>query len=229
MVSAGTYLLYSEGPYWPFVVAAWVGWVLIFMFSRWWDVFFLVQRFRSRRKARTLLRFAPPIEPGDSILDLGAGEGYVGEAIATATGASVSLMDITDFHRVELPFTLYDGHTIPMAAGEVDYTVLYFVLHHCENDEAVAREALRVSRKGVLIAESVFRSSLEKKILLALDPLVNRLRSRGQMKNQEEHLLVRRRDEWKRLFQSLGAHIDSESERFSPFHRKVYFVISKPC
>jgi SAM-dependent methyltransferase len=227
IISAGTYLLYTGGPYWAFVTAAWTGWLLIFAITRRWDLLFYFQRHRSRRKAATLLGLTPPIVPRDSILDLGAGEGFVGEAIASATGARVSLMDITDFHRVNLPFTLYDGQSIPMETDEVEYTVLYFVLHHCEDAESVVSEALRISRKGVLIVESIFNSPFEKKMLLILDPLVNRLRSRGKMGDQQEHLLFRGREEWGRLFHSLGARIDHESERMSLLHRKAFFALSK--
>jgi len=142
------------------------------------------------------------------------------------TGARIELMDVVDYHTVDLPFIIYDGTSIPAGDNAYDYTILYFVLHHCEDDLAVLREALRVSSKGVLVIESVFRWEYEHRMLCVLDPLFNRLRSRGKMTEQEESLLFRKSDEWGELFRSEGATIESFEERFHPIHRKAYFLLS---
>ena len=46
---------------------------------------------------------------GSQILDLGAGEGYVGEEMAARWHADVSLVDVCNMNQTQLSHTLYDG------------------------------------------------------------------------------------------------------------------------
>ena len=122
-LSMGTYLLYTDGsgPYWAFVIAAWSAWALLAAWRYADGALQGVQRFRARQKLRAIRPFFP--EGGRlRVLDLGAGEGYVGEAVARALGADVHLADVLDLNRTSLPHVRYDGHALPFADDAFDVT-----------------------------------------------------------------------------------------------------------
>jgi SAM-dependent methyltransferase len=104
----------------------------------------------------TVSLVAPHLGTGMSVLDIGCGEGWVGEELAQRGASEVVGVDVVDVRRVRaLPFSLYDGLTLPFADGRFDVAVLSFVLHHVPNDRktALLREALRVARRSVVILE----------------------------------------------------------------------------
>ena len=224
LLSIGTYLLYVGGPYWLYVNLTWIGFVVVYLVFRGERILQWIQRRRAKRKVRDILRFLD-MRPHATVLDLGAGEGYVGLEIQRLRESAVQLMDVIDMNRVDLPFQMYDGETLPLKDDSVDCTVLYFVLHHTRNPDRVLAEALRVSRYSVIVVESVYRNRWEHFLLKTLDPLANRLRSFGKMKDQEEFLSFRKTSEWKASFRAQGGHLFADSERWNPIHRKAYFLI----
>jgi SAM-dependent methyltransferase len=235
VASIGTYLLYTGGPYWPWVAAGWGGAALLGARAVWrkggsttGDVILCwvdraLQAAQRRRADRKVDRLAPYLrtafEASDHgrsgrprVLDLGAGEGYVGRAVERRYRARVQLCDLIDLCRVDLPHDRYDGRTLPYPDDTFDATVLYFVLHHAEDPERVLSEALRVTRGRVIVVESVVTGPLQHRALHAADRLANRLRSANTMRPQEEHLDFRPTDDWIQAAHSLGAHVDTVSE-----------------
>ena len=90
-----------------------------------------------------------------NVLDLGAGEGYVGKEVQRRWEADVMLVDVVPLNQTGLPFKEYDGQHLSFPDKHFDTTILYFVLHHCQKPEQVFREVLRVTKGDVLVAESV--------------------------------------------------------------------------
>lgn len=227
-MSLGTYLLYVDGPYWLFVHLGWWGWFVLLLIHyrrepfRWLQH---VQRVRAGQKVRNLEELLDPRHRGPEVLDLGAGEGYVGAAMAKKWKARVTLGDVCDMNRTEMPHVVYDGKKLPFEDDYFDTTVLYFVLHHAEEAEQVLDEALRVTRNHVVIAESVYETLLERKVLTFLDKLANRVRSGGLMNAQEEFLHFRRVREWKALFASREATLVGEMMKGNRIHRQHFFVL----
>ena len=229
--SIGTYLLYVDGPYWEIVIASWAGWATLgLIYHRHNPSHFLqeIQRVRANAKASHLTKMLPPKACGLKVLDLGAGEGYVGEAIAEKWEADVKLADVCDMNRTSMPHVLYDGEKLPFQSKTFDVTVLYFVLHHCENPEEVLNEALRVTEGQVIIVESVYEQYWDLKLLTFLDILANRLRSGGLMNAQEEFLSFKKVPEWRSIIKGLGGHIISEHRRGKWIHKQHTFVVSFP-
>ncbi|GIV58310.1 MAG: hypothetical protein KatS3mg042_1223 [Rhodothermaceae bacterium] len=225
--SIGTYLLYVDGPYWPFVVLGWGGWAVLAAIRYADPVLQRLQRRRARRKFEAIRDLIPA--SAASVLDLGAGEGYVGEEVGRRLGARVHLADVVDMNRTRLPHTVYDGRRLPFADRAFDVTILYFVLHHCADPEAVLREALRVSRHGVIVAESVYETEPERRRLAFLDRWANRLRSGGRMRAQEAHLHFRTVAGWRELFDRLGAAVVAEKRRGRWIHRQAFFRLRPPA
>lgn len=164
------------------------------------------------------------------VLDLGAGEGFVGQAIyeigrPTSHGElphdellndpplyvqpsyEVRLCDVSDLNRTQLPHDLYDGNTLPYEDGRFDAVVLYFVLHHCEQPRRVLNEALRVASQRVIVVESVVTGPIQHQLLRAADIAVNRIREGGSLKGQEPYLAFRSANGWKTLAEEEGATV----------------------
>ena len=270
LVSLGTYLFYTGGPYWLWVVlgwggaAVWAGLSALRWFSlrrpavwglavrRWLDVRLqTLQRRRASEKADAVLRLlqmdagegpalptsatenqrpcSPPERPQTlQILDLGAGEGYVGEQLQKRLDANVELADVVDLNRTALAHQLYDGCRLPYAAHRFDVTVLYYVLHHAAQPEAVLREALRVTRRRVVVVESVVSGPVQHRVLRSLDRFANRLRSGGVMTAQEEDLSFRRAGEWAMLARDLGARVVRQRREPHPVHPTSSYVLAPP-
>ena len=209
--SMGTYLFYVDGAYWPWVWGGWGGALVLALASQWEILLQWVQRRRADRKADQLAPHVKSViankKTNVRILDLGAGEGYVGEALAQRLSACVVLADVVNMNRTDRPLDLYDGQTLPYEANTFDVTVLSFVLHHCADPERVLDEALRVSSKGVVVLESIVTSGLQHGVLRRLDVMANRVRSRGQMQEQEEHLAFRSAEEWDATFERHGGTV----------------------
>lgn len=226
--SMGTYLFYVGGPYASIVALAWGGAVFLVLWQ-YGDV--MLQELLRRRAVKKVERILPALDAfaGDKeafrVLDLGAGEGYVGAALQRRTGAAVVLADVVDLNRTSLPHTVYDGQTLPWKDGRFDVTMLYFVLHHCADPQRVMQEALRVSRRGVVVVESTYTRAGQRRLLRVLDRGANRLRSRSTMSGQEANLAFRRPEAWRAMFAALDAEVVAE-KRFGTFwHPQVLFVL----
>ncbi len=231
VASLGTYLHYSEATlrgYWLFVLVGWGGGLILLLRRHGHTLLQWVQKARARRKVGFLAPTLPFSYAPLQVLDLGAGEGYVGAVLHERFGAAVTLADVVDFNQMDLPFHLYDGTRLPFADDAFDVVVLYFVLHHCEDQEAVIREALRVARHQVLVVESVFETSRDRWLLERLDRVANRLRSGGKMTPQEAHLHFRKVADWQVLFAELGADVIALKRRGRWIHKQALFVLTSP-
>jgi ubiquinone/menaquinone biosynthesis C-methylase UbiE len=117
-------------------------------------------RYRSKTVKKETLQtvslLTPHLAPGDSVLDIGCGEGYVLDELVARGCRDVQGVDIVDIRRnKDYPFHFYDGVTLPFTDRTFDLVVLSFVLHHVPNDRKLALldEALRVSRAKVVVVE----------------------------------------------------------------------------
>ena len=227
VASMATYWVYA-GPLWGYAAVS-VGWTLFFGFMMMVlakTSLPVLMRRRARRKWGRIKRHLPePPDASSRVLDLGAGEGFVGEAIQQSTGAQVSLADVVDFNQTELPLALYDGKRLPFGDDAFELTVIVFVLHHTKDAEQVLREAMRVTDGRVVVLESVYESPWQHRLLARLDRLANRLRSGGKMAAQEEHLHFRTDAEWRAAFERLGLAIEHASIEGRWIHQQALYVL----
>ncbi len=99
---------------------------------------------------------------GRDVLDLGCGDGKVGEILQDIHGRDVILVDVYEhgnISNINLPFGLIkQNKKIPFLDSSFDTTLLLTVLHHSDDPVQVLEEARRVTKKGgrVLIIESVY-------------------------------------------------------------------------
>lgn len=124
-------------------------------------------------------KLAPHLVPGAEVLDLGAGTGRIAEWLARRVGIRPTLADVTKFgNRVPgFPFVLMeDPLRVPAPDASFDTVVMLFVLHHVErwsDQELLVAEAARLARRRVLIVEDTPTSSLDRRLNVAWDWLLN--------------------------------------------------------
>ncbi len=174
-----------------------------------------VLRQRARRKFAS---FGSLLPAGCSVLDIGAGEGFVGMC-AAAAGHTVELVDTVDRNRSPLPFQQYDGRNLPFAAHSFDVGVLSYVLHHCDDPRQVLAEAARVCR-SLVVLESVFETLWEERLLRFLDHSANRLRG-----IPPEPLQFKTPAGWWLCFDALGLRVRHFSWLGRLVHKHVLFLV----
>jgi alpha-1,6-mannosyltransferase len=227
-ISTGTYLLYSNGVYWPVVWIGWGGFLSLFAVEMGKPIYDMFLRQTMVSRARQKANIVRPYLDGGvqeldrplSVLDLGAGEGYVGRELDRRNYA-VTLCDIRESNQTELPFVAYDGTNLPFGDNWFDATILVFTLHHCEDHIAVIREARRVTAGRIVILESVFDSEADRRLLARLDTFANGVRGGGEG-TQYQHF--RKMDDWISLFEHEGFEVRS-ARRWGRIHKQALIVL----
>jgi len=100
--------------------------------------------------------------PDDTVLDVGAGTGFLTEAAAKVAKKVVALdlsKSMTDEARAKVlggnvEFKLGSAESIPLDDGSVEVVVGNMILHHCPSPEVAIREMVRVLKPQGRIALS---------------------------------------------------------------------------
>jgi SAM-dependent methyltransferase len=102
-------------------------------------------------------RIQPHLQAGDRVLDVGCGGGGLGAALLTSAECpeQVEIQGLERAVRGDEPIEVlaYDGRQMPLEDCSRDVVILADVLHHDASPEAVLREAVRVSRRLVIIKD----------------------------------------------------------------------------
>ncbi|TVR62944.1 MAG: class I SAM-dependent methyltransferase [Gemmatimonadales bacterium] len=199
-----TYLVYTGVPMAPLSLLFWGGIALLAFTAAWPWIRRRLLPLAGWRKARQIQSFIPD---RGLVLDLGAGEGWVGSALAREEGRQVMAADVEPFLRCDLPYFVFDGRSLPLRDGAVDTVVLSLVLHHASDPDALLREALRVARGRVIITESTYRWEWERWALERVDRWVNRERSPDAQRWARAPLTFRRVDQWVQAVERGGGKV----------------------
>ncbi|WP_372368626.1 glycosyltransferase 87 family protein [Candidatus Uabimicrobium sp. HlEnr_7] len=162
---------------------------------------------------------------GESVLDNGCAEGYLGQHIHEKLKIKVQNLDVLPLNKSTIPYTMYDGKKIPLADNSVDTVICALMLHHCEDPELVLREVIRVAKKRIIILESTFENKFDLNILNFFDRCANFVRSRGKMGKEELHFKTV--DQWQKIFLDKKVSINKVfwANRF--IHKHVVFILDK--
>ena len=180
----------------------------------------LLEPILKRRARRKFLAFAEFLREGGSLVDIGAGEGYV-SAEACSNGHRPVLVDVVDHNRTDFPHRVYDGRTLPFDDVEHDAGLLAYVLHHCDEPDRVIAEAARVCRQ-VIVMESVYETALDRRLLTFLDHLANRFRG-----IPVEPLHFDTVEGWTRRFARAGLEVVGQKKLGWFVHKHVLFVLAQ--
>jgi ubiquinone/menaquinone biosynthesis C-methylase UbiE len=110
---------------------------------------------------------ADHLRPGDSVLDVGCGTGYLAGQLRQLYGVEPTGVDIRDARAEPIGFRTFDGTSIPFPDESFDHVLVSYVLHHAVDPVALATECRRVARRSVLVFEEL-PDSRPGKLILAL-------------------------------------------------------------
>lgn len=77
-----------------------------------------------RRNAQRRFHKIRPYLVGQTLLDVGAAEGWIGAAAAEECSMAVDLVDVVDLNRTDLPHQVYDGRRLPFPDKSRDTVML---------------------------------------------------------------------------------------------------------
>lgn len=201
-------------------VATWVGFgLLLLVDGRPW----LIDRVMQWRAAWKVRRLRPFIR-GRTVLDVGAGDGWVARRLADVTACDITLLDVVDYNRTDRPLVIYDGNTMPFDDASFDTVLALTALHHCDRPDRVLDECVRVCRRRLIVTESVYRTAIGRRVLARLDRFFNRLRSGGSMRGP---LHFRTADAWRSAFAERGLHCTETVWLSRGLHQHVLFVLDR--
>ncbi len=123
------------------------------------------------RRVRVLADALSDLIPcGGTLVDVGCGDGSVGRSIADARpDLDVSGFEVLVRPDCHVPVQAFDGSTIPLEDGSVDFAMLVDVLHHTDEPAVLLAEAARVARRAVLLKDHTVRGLLARPTLRFMD------------------------------------------------------------
>lgn len=109
-----------------------------------------------------------------NILDIGAGDGKIDSLLIEDTNANITGIDVLVRPNTYIPVEEYDGLHINKLDNSVDASMMIDVLHHTEHPEKVFKEAVRVSKKYIIIKDHILSSTLSYVKLKMMDYVGNK-------------------------------------------------------
>jgi SAM-dependent methyltransferase len=125
-------------------------------------------------------KVAPWLDRGQTMLDLGAGTGFISRWLRDHAGVEPTLTDVVSYNNRErdLAFLrLDDPFAVPVADRSFDVVMLLFVFHHVDryaDQERLLEEAIRIARHRLVILEDTPANRLDLMFNKAWDWTLNR-------------------------------------------------------
>jgi SAM-dependent methyltransferase len=178
------------------------------------------------------------IKPDDKVLDVGCGNGQFGESIAKKFQADVAGVDVVDYAKAGIPINLYDGQKLPFADDSFDVIIMAFMLHHVQHQDKLFEEAVRCSRRNIIIFEDTYFSPWQKvftvwndihsNFLVGFVKIVKGVENKGILKIPMP-FTFRSVDGWHDLFEDNNLIVQATKVRHAKYkpHSKVTFALKK--
>jgi len=147
-------------------------------------------------------KVAPWLERGQTVLDLGAGTGFISRWLRDHVGVRPTLTDVVSYRNRErsLEFIrLDDPFHVPVEDASFDAVMLLFVFHHVErpaDQDRLLDEAVRIARSRIVVLEDTPRTRLDRAFNTGWDWLLN------QRHRVPTPFTFRRADEWVDAFKA---------------------------
>ena len=148
----------------------------------------------------------------EKILDFGCGDmGLSKQLIAKFKGIKVIGVDVINqkselLKNERLEFVRYNGRRLPFKDNSFDAAIAFYVLHHCENPEKLIRECLRVTKKRMIVIESVPHRNYELLFMKFLDYFFNIIK----FDNTPLPYMFHTVSEWEKIFSDMGCKLISK-------------------
>jgi SAM-dependent methyltransferase len=181
----------------------------------------------DRRVGVLASMLAANIPEGASVLDVGCGNGVLGDLIRrTAHVASIEGLEVLPHDKCRIPCRIFDGRVFPVADASVDVCLLVDVLHHTDDISAMLAEAKRVTRKYILLKDHLCENRFQFEILKFMDWVGNRPQGVRLPNNYQSQ------KQWNDLFALSLLKVVDQTERVPLytialswiFGRKLHFI-----
>src|SRR5262249_50421134 len=101
-----------------------------------------------------------------SVLDVGCGDGQLAYRISQERpDLSLSGIDVLVREKTCVPVRQFDGKNIPFDTASVDVVMFIDVLHHTNDPYALLREAVRVTKKNIIVKDHLVSGFLAQQTL----------------------------------------------------------------
>jgi SAM-dependent methyltransferase len=127
------------------------------------------------QRVQALAEYLAAVIPrGARVLDVGCGDGEVaGSILRRRPDLDVRGVDVLVRERTRIPVSAFDGSTLPVADDSVDVVMFVDVLHHTDHALTLLREAVRVTRRDVVVKDHVCDGRLARWKLRFMDHVGN--------------------------------------------------------
>jgi 2-polyprenyl-3-methyl-5-hydroxy-6-metoxy-1,4-benzoquinol methylase len=150
---------------------------------------------------KKLERIFAHTKPGQTILDIGSGNGLITK-ILREKNYIVTPLDIHEGQYDDsVKPIIYDGKKMPFANKSFDTGILLTILHHTTNQEEIILEAARACHQ-LIVMEDIYKNQLQKYYTFLLDSFVNLFYSPCPHTNRTDK-------EWKALFSKLNLNLEA--------------------
>lgn len=151
------------------------------------------------------------------VLSVGCGDGKIESLLEKQTTARFTGAEVSRYPATHIPIHLYDGRTLPFADKSFDATLFVYMMHHSEHIDELLLEAIRVTRKKIIIVDHIYRGPVSKFFLTLFDYFSNIFH---EMPLPFTFLKIA---EWKELFFRLSLCIEDAQVLSS---RTVFFKLA---
>jgi ubiquinone/menaquinone biosynthesis C-methylase UbiE len=173
---------------------------------------------RKRRLEKMSALLIPSVPKHGVMLDLGCGNGDLAAEIQkSAPDLEILGIDVQEHKESKIPMKVYDGNVIPYNDEHFDHIMIITALHHTDDYIPVLKEAIRVTRKQIIIYDHQYSNYKEWLGLVITDWPGNVPFGVYTPFN------FKKRSEWKNLFEQLGLVEVSYRDSFSYYGILSFF------
>lgn len=124
----------------------------------------------TSRSWRLVPYFEDVVRDAREVLNLGSGDGYLSEYLASRPGYGANLkitdIDVADHSTRGRRPLLFDGETLPFGDASFDVTLCMYVLHHTPEPDRIISEIRRVTRRAVIVSEDLAETPIDRALCL---------------------------------------------------------------
>lgn len=129
------------------------------------------------RKRALVAAILPHLKPNDRVLDVGCGNGLLGQALMAAPNRpqGLTVEGLERAKRGGEPITVhaYDGVTIPFADNSYDVLIVADVVHHETDEMRLYNEVKRVAKRAIIVKDHIIQGPLGYQRICLLDWAAN--------------------------------------------------------
>lgn len=167
----------------------------------------------------------------EKVLDFGCGDLSLASFLKQAKPLlSITGVDVVNFgiKPKGINFLVYNGKKLPFKNNSFDTTLSFYVLHHCKDAKSSFSECVRVTKKRLIIVESVVRNRMDLPFMKFIDWLSNIWK--GEKVSLTYQFLSY--SDWRKLFKEKSLKVKKEikfnnSLSIFPFGQSYVFELIK--